>query len=254
MQRVPSAIITGAGSGIGQATAIALARAGCAVTLAGRGIERLNQTRAECEESGVQAVSAACDVSDPNQVERLIDDHVRYFGGIDVLVNNAGVGEVRPLDTITREDITRAMTVNALSAGWAIARVWRTMTTQRSGCIINIASMAVVDPFPGFFAYAASKAAMAMMAVSAAKEGAAHNIRAFAICPGAVETEMLRASFPAAVIPPSECLQPAEVAKVVLECVQGKHDGDNGRAIPVLSPSAQQWLAQHRQDPGLWLR
>lgn len=254
MQRVPSAIVTGAGSGIGRAAAIALARAGYALTLAGRSMEPLNQTRAACGESGMRAVCAPCDVGNPDQVDRLIDDHVLRFSGIDVLVNNAGVGEVRPLGTITRDDITSAMTVNALSAGWAIARAWPHMTRQRSGCIINIASMAVFDPFAGFFGYAASKAALAMMAVSAAKEGQSHNIRAFAICPGAVETQMLRASFSTAVIPAADCLQPADIAGVVLDCVQGRRDADNGRAIPVLASGAEEWLAKHREQPGLWLK
>jgi NAD(P)-dependent dehydrogenase (short-subunit alcohol dehydrogenase family) len=253
MQRTPSAIVTGAGSGIGRAIAQQLALAGYRLTIAGRRRAALEETLHTCRGSAeIRPVS--CDVSVADQVESLIDEHVRHFGGLDVLVNNAGIGEVHPLGTIARDDITAAMMTNACSAGWAIARAWPTWVRQQHGCIINIASMAVFDPFPGFFGYAASKAALAMMAVSAAKEGTPHNIRAFAICPGAVETQMLRASFSLEVIPANQCLHPDEVANVVMECVRMERDQENGRAIAVVSPSADAWLNEHRTTPGLWLR
>lgn len=253
MQRTPSAIVTGAGSGIGRAIAQQLAAAGYRLTIAGRRRAALEETLQTCHGSAeIRPVS--CDVSAADQVESLVDEHVKHFGGLDVLVNNAGMGEVHPLGTIGRDDITSAMMTNACSAGWAIARAWPTWVRQQHGCIINIASMAVFDPFPGFFGYAASKAALAMMAVSAAKEGAANGIKAFAICPGAVETEMLRASFSSQVIPPDQCLSPDEVAAVVMECVRGKRDQESGRAIAVVSTAAQTWLQRHRESPGLWLR
>ncbi len=253
MQRVPSAIITGAGSGIGRAIALDLCRAGYSLTLAGRRAEALDTTKSLCPPTSIiRCVS--CDLSNPSAAESLVDDHVLHFGSLDVLVNNAGVGTVRPLGQITRDDIAAALNTNALAAACATARSWPTWVAQRGGCLINIASMAVFDPFPGFFAYAASKAALAMMAVSAAKEGAVYNVRAFAICPGAVETDMLRASFTDEVIPPDACLLPADVSRVVMQCVKGERDVDNGRAIPLLSAAAQPWLDEHRRHPGLWLR
>lgn len=253
MQRPPSAIITGAGSGIGRAIAVDLSRSGYSLTLAGRRPEALDATRAVCSATAaIRCIS--CDLADSVSAESLVDGHVQHFGGLDVLVNNAGVGEVRPLGQITSADISRALNTNTLSAACTTARAWPTWVAQRSGCLINIASMAVFDPFPGFFAYAASKAALAMMAVSAAKEGAAHHIRAFAICPGAVETDMLRASFTSDIIPTAACLLPADVSHVVMQCISGDRDADNGRAIPLLSPAAKPWLDEHRQHPGLWLR
>lgn len=253
MQRPPSAIITGASSGIGRAIALDLFRAGYSVTLAGRRAEALNATKALCS-STASIRCVPCDLATPATAESLIDTHMQHFGGLDVLVNNAGLGEVRPLGQITSGDIRRALDTNTLGAACATARAWPTWVAQKSGCLINIASMAIFDPFPGFFAYAASKAALAMMAVSAAKEGAPHNIRAFAICPGAVETDMLRASFTDEVIPTSACLLPADVSRVVMQCIRGELDAENGRAIPLLSAAAQPWLDEHRQHPGLWLR
>jgi NAD(P)-dependent dehydrogenase (short-subunit alcohol dehydrogenase family) len=253
MQRSPSAIITGAGSGIGRAIALDLARAGYSLTLAGRRAEALDGTKALCPSTAsIRCIPS--DLANPIAAESLIDGHIQHFGGLDVLVNNAAIGEVRPLGQINSDDISRALNTNALSAAVTTARAWPTWIAQRSGCLINIASMAVFDPFPGFFAYAASKAALAMMAVSAAKEGATHNIRAFAICPGAVETDMLRASFSAEVIPTDACLLPTDVSHVAMQCITGARDADNGRAIPLLPAAAQSWLDQHRQHPGLWLR
>ncbi|MBU6412625.1 MAG: SDR family oxidoreductase [Planctomycetes bacterium] len=256
MQRPPSAIITGAGSGIGRAIALDLSRAGYSLTLAGRRTEALNATKSLCPPTSTtpNIRCASCDLSNPSAAESLIDNHVQHFGGLDVLVNNAGLGEVRPLGQITSDDISRALNTNALGAACATTRAWPIWVAQKSGCLINIASMAVFDPFPGFFAYAASKAALAMMAVSAAKEGAPHNIRAFSICPSAVETEMLRASFSDEVIPSNACLFPADVSRFVMQCIRGERDAENGRAIPLLSTAAQPWLDQHRQNPGLWLR
>lgn len=253
MQRPPSAVITGAGSGIGRAIALDLSRAGYSLTLAGRRAEALDATKSLCPTTAaIRCVP--CDLAIPAAAEALIDGHVQQCGGVDVLVNNAGLGEVCPLGQITSHDIRRALDTNTLSAACATARIWPTWVAQHSGCLINIASMAVFDPFPGFFAYAASKAALAMMAVSAAKEGTAHHIRAFAICPGAVETDMLRASFPTTVIPTESCLTPQQVSHVVMQCIKGERDLDNGRAIPVLSAAAQPWLDEYRQHPGLWLR
>jgi NAD(P)-dependent dehydrogenase (short-subunit alcohol dehydrogenase family) len=107
---------------------------------------------------------------------------------------------------------------------------------------VNVSSIATVDPFPGFFAYAASKAALNLMTASAAKEGANVGIRAFAVAPGAVETPMLRASFDAKAVPPEACLEPESVARVIVACATGLRDADSGRVIPVVPEAARQWL------------
>ena len=99
--------------------------------------------------------------------------------------------------------------------------------------MVNVSSMATQDPFPGFFAYAASKAALNLMARSCATEGREHGIRAFAVAPGAVETDMLRAAFGEDVIPREQTLDPDTVARVIVECVTGERDAQNGDTIPV---------------------
>jgi NAD(P)-dependent dehydrogenase (short-subunit alcohol dehydrogenase family) len=96
--------------------------------------------------------------------------------------------------------------------------------------------MATTDPFPGFFIYAAAKAGVNLMAKSCAKEGREFGIRAFSVAPGAVETPMLRALFSEVQLPPEKCLSPDDVAKVVVECIAGERDTQNGETIFIPSP------------------
>ena len=132
MQRVPSAIITGAGSGIGRAIALDLCRAGYSLTLAGRRAEALDTTKSLCPPTSIiRCVS--CDLSNPSAAESLVDDHVLHFGSLDVLVNNAGGGTVRPLGQITRDHVAAALNTNALAAACASARAWPIWIAQRSG-------------------------------------------------------------------------------------------------------------------------
>jgi NAD(P)-dependent dehydrogenase (short-subunit alcohol dehydrogenase family) len=90
-----------------------------------------------------------------------------------------------------------------------------------------------VDPFAGFFAYAAAKASVNLFARSCAKEGRTLGIKAFAIAPGAVETRMLRAIFPESALPPDKAMPPEKIAGIMLECIDGKRDAENGTTILV---------------------
>jgi 3-oxoacyl-[acyl-carrier protein] reductase len=97
--------------------------------------------------------------------------------------------------------------------------------------VVNLATQGIDDPYPGFLAYASAKAAAAVMAKSVAREGAAIGVRAFAIAPGAVETEMYRALVPESVVPTSDTMTPEFVAETILACLRGDHDANNGETI-----------------------
>lgn len=231
----PVALITGAGSGIGRATAILLASHGYALVLVGRREAPLRET-ASLAGAADSALILPADVGDAAQISAAVDAAAERFGRLDALVNNAGYAPLLPIDRTTPDIIERTYRVNAIGPACAIARAWPIFVRQRSGVIVNLSTMGTDDPFAGFFAYAASKAAVNLMARSCAKEGAAHNIRAFAVAPGAVETPMLRALFSEATIPPSACLAPEEVAAVIADCILGRRDADNGRTIFLPSP------------------
>lgn len=247
----PLAIVTGAGSGIGRSIAAALSAAGHDLMLVGRRSAPLDQTAALCSPGVLVHVAS---VARHDDVERMIDAAWKAFGRLDVLINNAGQGRVLTIPETTPDILDETMRTNALSAAWAIHHAWplfqrqHARTTSWRGCVINISSMASVDPFPGFFAYAASKAAMNLLAASAAKEGASIGLRAFAIAPGAVETPMLRASFDESAIPKDQTLPPETIAAIVLQCIRGERDAQSGQVIHALPLAARAWFEQHIKD------
>lgn len=226
-----AALVTGAGSGVGLACARALAAGGFAVALVGRRATPLDAAAAAIGAAGGSALSIVCDVADAGAMRRAVAECAERLGGLDALVNNAGVAELAPIERHTPEMIGRVFATNALGPANAIAAAWPIMAAQRSGVIVNVSSMATRDPFAGFFAYAASKASVNLMARSCAKEGAALGIRAFSVAPGAVETAMLRSMFNERAVAPERCLSPAAVAAVIVACVRGERDAENGETI-----------------------
>jgi NAD(P)-dependent dehydrogenase (short-subunit alcohol dehydrogenase family) len=161
---------------------------------------------------------------------------MEQWGRADVLVHSAGNASVVPIDRTDEDLLYRTFSVNTFAAAYLIARLWPIFRRQRGGCIVNVSTMGTSDPFPGFFAYAAAKSALESLTRSAAKEGAAFGVRAFAVAPGAVETDMLRASFSERQIPPQHTLDPLDVAHVICDCVLGRRDGEAGTTIYVPSP------------------
>lgn len=226
------AIVTGATSGIGLAIARGLAREGFSLVLAARREQRLAEVASGLEgEFGVRAVPVAADMSRAEAVDALVEAAFEALPGIGVLVNNAAVGELVPIEQSDAGLMERTLRANVVGPGQAIHRVWSRFVDQGAGRIINISSWATRDPFPGFFAYGASKAAVESMVRSCRNEGHEKGIRAFAIAPGAVETPMLRSIVDESAVPRSACLAPEEVAAVVVECALGKRDEDSGRTI-----------------------
>lgn len=229
----PVAIVTGAGSGIGRATCELLSARGYRLVLVGRRIARLQHTGYTLK-SEWAAISA--DVADPQQIRRTMESALARFGRIDALVNNAGFAPMAAIEHHTPELIQRVFAVNAIGPALAVAAVWPTMLAQGSGQIVNVSSFATIDPFPGFFAYAAAKAAVNLLALSASNEGRSHGVRAFAVAPGAVETEMLRSIASVEAIPPDRALSARAVAEVIVACATGERDDETGRTILVPSP------------------
>ncbi|QYU67588.1 SDR family oxidoreductase [Leptolyngbya sp. 15MV] len=237
----PVAIVTGAGSGIGRACAIALARHGYRLVLVGRRRGPLDET-AGLLPRGSQAVCVAADVADRAATGTILSATEARFGALHVLVNNAGLAPMTAIDRHTPELLDEIYQVNALGPARLIAAAWAWFVRQRErdpswrGCVVNVSSIATVDPLPGFFGYAAAKAAVNLMAQSCASEGASIGVRAFSVAPGAVETAMLRSILPESVVPRSRTLAPEDVAQVVVSCVAGERDAENGRTIVLPNP------------------
>lgn len=232
-QRV--AILTGASEGIGRALALSLGRLGWGVSLVGRRPDPLHAVAAQLPAGSALVLPA--DVADTAQAPSIIGRTLERFGRIDALVNNAGLAFTRDIEHSTGPTLEQVFAVNALGPGALIAAVWPVFKRQRGGVIVNVSSMATQDPFPGLFAYAGAKAAVEVFARSIANEGAAHNIRGFAIAPGAVETAMLRGIVGKDDLPESATLDPQDIADIIVECLTGARDECNGQTILVPSPA-----------------
>lgn len=213
-----------------------LAGRGFDVVLAGRAEGPLSDVATEIErltEGRSSALAVPTDVARPQDVERLIRSASEKFGRLDVLVNNAGCGDLLPIDRTDLSVIQKAFDTNAIGPALAIHLAWSIFKRQKSGCVVNVSTAGTADPFQGFFAYAASKASVNLMARSCAKEGKAIGVRAFSVAPGAVETGLLRSLFSEKMVPSAACLTPDDVAKVIVDCIEGRRNSDNGKTILV---------------------
>jgi len=226
----PVAVITGAGKGIGRATAIELGRRGFALALAARTESDLlgSLTAADAVDRGI-AVST--DVSNPTDIDRLIDQTMDRFDRIDAVVHCAGIAPVRSIAEMTPGEWRQTIDTN-LSAVFYLARaVWPIFERQRGGSIVNVSSLSSRDPFSGFAAYGAAKAGVNLFGLAAAREGQPVGVRVYTIAPGAVETEMFRRIMTPEQFPKDKTLEPSEVARVIAGCIQGDLRYASGEVI-----------------------
>jgi 3-oxoacyl-[acyl-carrier protein] reductase len=181
-------IITGAGSGLGAAIARALASEGARCVLAGRRAEPLQTVRAEVEAAGGAANAIVTDVRVEAQIERLVAETVAAFGGVDVLVNCAGVFRTAPITDTNTALWDETLTTNLRGAFLLCRAVWPHMLRRGGGQIVNVSSAAGVQGYADEAAYCASKFGLNGLTAALALEGEPHNIRVVAVCAGAVDT------------------------------------------------------------------
>jgi len=177
-------IVTGASSGIGRATALEFARRGARLALAARSETALHEVATEIRQRGGEAVVIPTDVTMAAQVERMTKETIRALGGIDVLVNNAGVGLNATIADASGGDVEALFRLNVLAAADAIRAVLPIMRAQQSGMIINISSVAgrIVVPRIGY--YSASKFALTAIGDALRMEEGHHGIRVMNVFPG----------------------------------------------------------------------
>jgi NAD(P)-dependent dehydrogenase (short-subunit alcohol dehydrogenase family) len=189
----PVALVTGASSGIGRATARAFAHEGYTTILADLHEDQPRDAVAECEREGASCRFIQCDVSDEENVKKLIGEIVAGFGRLDAAFNNAGIeGEVAPTGECTTANFDRVIAVNLRGVFLCMREELKQMTSQETGgVIVNTSSVAGLIGLPGIPAYDASKHAVIGLTRTAALEYAKAKIRINAVCPGAIETPML---------------------------------------------------------------
>ncbi len=239
MSSARTAIVAGAGSGIGRATAVLLAQAGFDLVLAGRTEAKLQETAALARRSMAlpgQVVTQALDLCAADAGRQLVDQAMNRLGRIDALANIAGYASLKSVPQVEPAEWRRTIDGNVSYVMNLTAAVWPMFAAQHSGVIVNVSSMASVDPFPGFAMYAAAKTALNMFTRVTAREGCDIGVRAVAIAPGAVETPMLRALFDTGTVPAERALAPQMVATVIRDCITGARSFVPGDVIPVPSP------------------
>lgn len=183
-------IITGASSGLGEATARYLAARGAKLVLAARRTDKLQALAAELSAAGTDVLVQATDVTDMAQVQALADATLKRFARIDVLVNNAGIMPLAPLAKLRVDEWSRMIDVNIKGVLHGVAAVLPTMTAQADGHIINIASVAGHKLFtPGGTVYSATKFAVRALSEGLRAEAPA-GVRTTIVSPGAVESEL----------------------------------------------------------------
>ncbi len=184
------ALITGASSGIGKATALVFAKAGIDVALVSRSQDKLEVIAEAAREWGVEAQAYALDLAKIEQVKAGIEAIAKDFAPIDILVNNAGIGYTNPLCETSLSDWQYVIDLNLTSVFQCILGILPVMRQQQRGIIINVASIAGEQPFPTWGAYSVSKAGLIALSKTLAAEERSNGIRVVTISPGAVNTPL----------------------------------------------------------------
>lgn len=233
------ALVTGAARGIGQAIARKLAAEGCDVALCDLKAEWLAETVGLIEAMGRKVKCFEVDVGSAEAVEAAVNGAVKEFGKIDILVNNAGITKDTLMIRMSEQDWDAVLTVNLKGTFLFTKAVARPMMKQRSGAIVNVASIIGLIGNAGQCNYAASKAGVIALTKSAARELAARNVRVNAVAPGFIQTKMTEA-LPEEVrtkmlgaIPMGRFGQPEDVANVVLFLASDMSSYMTGQVLPI---------------------
>ena len=236
------ALVTGAGSGIGRSVALALARAGFSVVLAGRRKEQLDEV---AREAGPAALAVSTNVTQPESVDALFAAIKHRFGRLDLLFNNAGIATPRAaLEDLNLEDWRATIDTNLTGTFLCTRAAFRLMKSQqpRGGRIINNGSLSATTPRPAMIGYTASKHGVTGLTKSAALQYATQGIRVNAVAPGSVRTPTLArliAANPAveaamlSAVPQSRLCEPEEVADAVIFLCSDSASHITGHVLPV---------------------
>lgn len=182
-------VVTGAAKGIGRGIALAMARAGASVAVSDLSLEECKAVVKEIEALGKRALAVRADVSKKSDVEALVAAAAQKFGGVDVVVNNAGVYPFKPFEQLDEATLEKTLSVNVKGVFYCSQAAAKQMIAQkRGGRIINIASIAGLIGYPGLVHYCASKGAVIAATRALALELAPHGITVNAIAPGAIQT------------------------------------------------------------------
>ena len=240
-----AAIVTGAGTGIGRAIALALAREGAKVAVAGRRREKLGEVAQAIRQAGGEALVTVCDVSSEADSYRAVKDAEAAFGHVNVLVNNAGALSVSTVESISVEEWDRLMATNLKGPFLMSRAVLPAMRQAGGGAIVNVGSVLGLVAMKDRAAYCASKGGVTMLTKAMALDHAQEKIRVNCICPAIVETDLIRELFSKgeegrrardtrlATLPLGKFGKPNDIAELAVFLASEESSWMTGTAIPV---------------------
>jgi NAD(P)-dependent dehydrogenase (short-subunit alcohol dehydrogenase family) len=240
-----AAIVTGAGTGIGRAIALALAREGAKVAVAGRRREKLEEVAQAIRRAGGEALVTVCDVSSEADSQRTVKDAEEAFGHVNVLVNNAGALSVSTVESVSVEEWDRLMATNLKGPFLMSRAVLPAMRQAGGGAIVNVGSVLGLVAMKDRAAYCASKGGVTMLTKAMALDHALEKIRVNCICPAIVETDLIRELFSKseegrrsrdarlAMLPLGKFGKPDDIAELAVFLASEESSWMTGTAIPV---------------------
>jgi NAD(P)-dependent dehydrogenase (short-subunit alcohol dehydrogenase family) len=240
-----AALITGGGTGIGRAIAIAFGRAGAKVAVAGRRVEKLHETLREIEVHGGESLAISCDVSQSKDAERAVEEAASALGSLNVLVNCAGVLSATTVEGISEAEWDRVMAINLKGPFLMSRAVLGEFRKVGGGTIVNIGSVLGLVAMKDRAAYCTSKGGLTLLTKAMALDHAHENVRVNCICPSLVETELVAGLFAAsdaglaakkariAGIPLGRLGQPEDVAEMAVFLAADESSWLTGAAIPL---------------------
>ena len=239
------ALITGGGTGIGRAIALAFGREGAKVAVAGRRKEKLAETLRELERHGGEGLAIACDVAKAKDAARAVRETAKAFGKINVLVNNAGILHASTIEGISEEQWDQLMTINLKGPFLMCKAALPEFRKAGGGTIVNIGSVLGLVAMKDRAAYCASKGGVTILTKAMAIDHGHENIRVNCICPSIVETELVKGLFDASeqgearrkgrlgLIPLGRFGQPVDVAEMAVFLASEESSWLTGAAIPL---------------------
>lgn len=247
------ALITGAGSGIGRATALLFAEEGAKVAVADRAPAGGQETARMIEDSGGEAIFIEADVSKAADVERMVKTTADTYGRIDILYNHAGINSpIAPIAELTEEDWDLVLNTNLKSVFLGTKYTIPVMLKQGGGIIINTASIMGMCAQTYISPYCASKAGIILFTKATSVEYSKHNIRANCICPGFITTPMTDPWLPAVQMdhtPPGKAGEPENIAKAALYLASDDSAYVTGSSLVVDGGYSAEWAVPLKESP-----
>lgn len=239
------ALVTGGGTGIGRAIALAFAREGAKVAVAGRRKEKLQETLAELEKQGSKGLAVVCDVSKAKDAERAVRETSKAFGKLNVLVNNAGVLHVSTIEAMSEDEWDRLMTINLKGPFLMCRAALPEFRKAGGGAIVNVGSILGLIGMKDRAAYCASKGGVNLLTKAIALDHAHEKVRSNCICPSIVETPLVQGLFAASdegkalrkaridSIPLGRMGRPEDVAEMAVFLASEESSWLTGAAVPL---------------------